>query len=76
MTVQAARQQLEGRGGFVFSGPNRAVGGAGPGQGRKPKARSDTMGEGEWGRGGLGLPWAVGGFEGLAGWSPGSRPGI
>lgn len=76
MTVQAARQQLEGRGGFVFPGPNRAVGGAGPGQGPWLKARGDSMDEGEWGRGGPGLLWAVGGFEGLAGWSPGSRPGI
>lgn len=77
MTVQAARQQLEGGGGgFVFPGPNRAVGGAGPEPGQRRKGCSDSMGEGEWGGAGLGLLWAVGGSEGLAGWRLGSRPGI
>lgn len=77
MTVQEARQQLEGRGGgFVYPGQNWAVGGAGPGQGQWSKTSGDSMGEGECGRGGLGLLWAVGGSAGLAAWNPGSRPGI
>lgn len=36
----------------------------------------DLEREGECGRGGLGLLWAVGGSAGLAAWNPGSRPGI
>lgn len=77
MTAQAARQQLEGiGGGFVFPGRNPAVGGAGPAPEWWPKARGDSMGEGEGGGGGPELPWAVGGSEGLAGWRAGSRPGI
>lgn len=77
MTAQVARQQLEGGGaGFVFPGPNRVVGGAGPDPGPWLKPRGDSMGEREWSGEGLGLPWAAGGSEGLAGCSLGSRPAI
>lgn len=37
MSLKAVRQPLEGSGGgFVFPGPNRALGGAGPGPEARP----------------------------------------
>lgn len=67
------RQQLEGRGGgFVFPGPNRAVGGAGPGPGRELKGRGASMGEGV----GPGRPWAALGAGRICGGLAGPGPGV
>lgn len=51
-------------------------GGRGAWAGAVAKGLRDSMGEGKWGGEGLGPLWPVGTAGGLAGWSPGSRPGI